>query len=84
MVSGGVCERCGSTNDVVSFNIGKEKHELCIDCRVKFLGRPSIGVTKKVSVTLSQDDWDWVDKQGSRSEAFRNLVRNARNHNNQS
>lgn len=43
------------------------------------IGRPSLGLTKKVSITLPEDDWDWIDQQGSRSETFRKLVYNARN-----
>lgn len=43
------------------------------------VGRPSLGLTKKVSITLPEEDWEWIDQQGSRSETFRKLVRNARN-----
>lgn len=43
-------------------------------------GRPAIGVTKKVSITLDQDVWDWLDEcidfghAKSRSELFREMV----------
>ncbi|HAJ4038279.1 TPA: DUF2239 family protein [Escherichia coli] len=40
------------------------------------VGRPSLGVTKKVSLTLPAHEWDWVDEQakGNRSQFLRQLV----------
>lgn len=40
------------------------------------IGRPSLGITKKVSVTLSEEDWEWFDKQaeGNRSQFLRYLI----------
>lgn len=39
------------------------------------VGRPSIGVTKKVSITLPDDVWDLIDSRfDNRSAFFRNLV----------
>lgn len=81
------CQRCGGTNDVIDFLVGYDKHVLCAECRVKAfappksIGRPPLGVTKKVSITVPQDDWDWVDgcvKTGlasNQSELFRKLIR---------
>lgn len=43
------------------------------------VGRPTIGVTKKVSITLSEDAWEWLDNQGKRSETIRKLVYDAKN-----
>lgn len=42
-------------------------------------GRPSIGVTKKVSVTLTEELWQeiegvCVDQNVSRSQVFRNII----------
>lgn len=43
------------------------------------MGRPSLGVTKKVSITLPQEDWDMIQKliedkhASSFSDYFRNL-----------
>jgi len=60
-----------------------EKIFLCADCRFKLLsgsekqvGRPSIGVTKKISLTLSEEDWVWLDEQaeGNRSQLLRYLI----------
>ncbi|WP_028595405.1 hypothetical protein [Paenibacillus assamensis] len=81
-MSAKVCQRCSGKNDVTEFNIGDEKHRLCIDCRSKFLikaemGRPPIGITRKISLTLAQEDWDWLDK-GNRSKTIRTLVHNER------
>jgi hypothetical protein len=63
---------CGSTNDVTDFVSGEEKIVLCVDCRyrlatgkltVKQIGRRSIGVTKKVSITLPEEVWEhWIKK----------------------
>lgn len=82
MANSGVCQRCGSNKDVIGFTVGEDHHELCADCRKLLtkaeIGRPSIGVTKKVSITLPEEDWEWIDKQGKRSETFRELVRRAR------
>ncbi|MFB5678757.1 hypothetical protein [Paenibacillus terreus] len=79
------CMSCGGTNDVTDFISGKEKIILCVDCRyklatgkltVKQIGRPSIGVTKKVSLTLPEEVWEQFDKEanGNRSEYLRNLI----------
>ncbi|WP_408976316.1 hypothetical protein [Paenibacillus jiagnxiensis] len=76
---------CGSTNDVTDFKSGEEKIILCVDCRyklatgqltVKQIGRPTIGITKKVSLTLPEEVWEHFDKvaNGNRSEYLRNLI----------
>lgn len=41
------------------------------------VGRPSLGVTKKVSLTLPEEDWAWIDEQaeGNRSQLLRYLIR---------
>ena len=43
------------------------------------VGRPAIGVTKKVSLTLSEDNWEWLDEkaEGNRSKFLREVVWNA-------
>ena len=80
------CTNCGSTHDVIDFIAGKEKLVLCSGCRAKIasgqlgkVGRPSLGITKKVSLTLDQDTWDWLDKkaEGNRSQFLRETVWNA-------
>lgn len=77
------CMNCGGANDVVDFVAGNEKLILCVDCRVKLVngqlgkvGRPSLGVTKKVSLTLPEEEWNWFDEQakGNRSQFLRQLV----------
>lgn len=75
------CQKCGSKNDVVDFYIFEEKHALCGNCRLKFIsnqgsGSPSLGITKKVSLTLDKDDWDWLDNEakGNRSQYLRRLI----------
>lgn len=55
----------------------KEKEELLDE--PKKVGRPSLGVTKKVSLTLSEETWAFLDKvmeknKESRSELLRNLI----------
>lgn len=80
------CMNCDSTHDVIDFVAGNKKIILCASCRVKLVngelgkvGRPAIGVTKKVSLTLSQENWDWLDEKakGNRSRFLRKVVTNA-------
>lgn len=80
------CMNCGSKKDVIDFVAGNEKLILCVDCRVKLVngelgkvGRPAIGVTKKVSLTLSEETWEWLDEkaEGNRSKFLREIVLNA-------
>jgi len=80
------CMNCGSKKDVIDFVAGNEKLILCVDCRVKLVngelgkvGRPAIGITKKVSLTLSEETWEWLDEkaEGNRSKFLREIVLNA-------
>lgn len=78
------CMNCGGTSDVLKFfNVDKELI-LCDSCRQrlasgrleKTVGRPTLGITKKVSLTLSEESWKWIDEkaQGNRSQFLRDLV----------
>ncbi len=60
-------------------------HELCLDCRPKHggyregAGRPSLGVTKKVSITLPTNIWNEIEKEKgdfTMAAYFRNLALN--------
>lgn len=60
-------------------------YEYCLDCRPKQggyregAGRPSLGETKKVSITLPADSWKVIEKKkGDLTMAayFRNLLLN--------
>ncbi|MCZ8510860.1 DUF2239 family protein [Paenibacillus filicis] len=85
------CMNCGSTHDVIDFIAGEEKFVLCADCRYKLVnrrgrvvsilnarepGRPSLGVTRKVSLTLPEAVWEHLDSQanGNRSLYLRKLI----------
>ena len=76
------CDRCGSTNDVVEISINDVPKKFCVDCRTAIftkkrgLGRPSLGVTKKVSLTLPEDEWEELDEkaEGNRSKFIRKIV----------
>lgn len=82
------CEQGENNGKEVMYETKEEAERACKSMQPSFknllyveeikIGRPPIGVTKKVSVTLPQDDWDWIDKQGTRSETFRRLVHDAR------
>ena len=78
------CQKCKGMHDVVDFYIGEERHCLCYSCRMEFLynrkvGRPKVGITKKTSLTLTEDDWNWIDKQEmSKSELVRLLIQDRR------
>lgn len=79
---------CGGTHDVTDFYSGEDYIILCVNCRQRLamgklnlnkVGRPSLGVTKKVSLTLSEDNWEWLDEKadGNRSKFLREIVTNA-------
>lgn len=70
---------------MTSLNFSVEiKNLSCTTCRQrlssggleKTVGRPTLGVTKKVSLTLSEESWKWFDEkaQGNRSQFLRDLV----------
>ncbi|MFB8378127.1 hypothetical protein [Paenibacillus taichungensis] len=77
---------CGNTNDTTDFISAGERVILCVDCRydlatgkltlpLKTMGRPPIGISKKISVTMSERFWEHLDAQAkSRSESVRLLV----------
>lgn len=82
------CMNCGGTHDVTDFYSGDDYIILCANCRQRLamgklnlskVGRPSMGTTKKVSLTLSDDMWEWLDEkaQGNRSAFLREIVWNA-------
>lgn len=76
------CDRCCSDNDVAVIHVDDEPKAFCQNCRVeifakkKSIGRPALGVTKKISVTLSESDWEWLDEkaQGNRSAFVRETI----------
>ena len=73
---------------LIEKNPGDESAKMILDSQRKTLhdyqerldnmrvGRPSIGVTKKVSLTLSENDWEWLDEKadGNRSQFLRETV----------
>ena len=77
-----VCGRCNRDDDVAIIHVDGEPKALCQKCRAeifgrkKAVGRPSLGITKKVSVTLSEADWAWVDQkaEGNRSAFIRQAL----------
>lgn len=76
------CERCDGNNDVTVFHLNDEPKAFCQNCRVELfakknpVGRPSVGITKKVSLTLPENEWEWFEKkaEGNRSQFLRHLV----------
>lgn len=92
-----VCEKCGDSNDIKTIRVAKEAQTLCLQCRAKLVqidglprnqgarkpgaGRPTLGVTKKISVTLPEETWEWLDghAEGNRSELLRRMIIRARN-----
>lgn len=73
------CMACGSEKDVAVIQLQKGgKVAVCIDCRTRSanVGRPPIGITKKVSLTLPEEEWEWFDEKakGNRSQFLRHLV----------
>ena len=79
------CERCNGNDDVGIIYVNDEPKMFCQKCRAeifgrkKAVGRPSLGVTKKVSVTLQESDWAWLDEKakGNRSAFIREAIWNS-------
>lgn len=82
-----ICMNCGSSNDVTDFVAKGEKVILCVDCRfdlatgklslpLKMMGRPPIGITRKVSLTMPKKMWEHLDAKSkeNRSGYLRSLV----------
>lgn len=40
-------------------------------------GRPKEGITKKVSLTLSQDEWDVLERESTYGAAVKKLIQQA-------
>lgn len=76
------CERCGSSLNVTIIYIDEVPVTYCKTCKTalfskkRSVGRPSIGVTKKVSLTLTKDDWEQFDvrAKGNRSLFLRKMI----------
>lgn len=79
------CDRCGGDHDLAVIHVNEEPKAYCQNCRVEMfskknpVGRPAVGVTRKVSLTLPEEEWEWLDEkaQGNRSQFLRHLVWNA-------
>ncbi|MEA0564769.1 hypothetical protein [Lysinibacillus irui] len=82
-----VCERCDSSINVTIIYVDEIPVTYCKACKVSLfskkrpVGRPSIGITKKVSLTLTKDDWEQFDVQAknNRSLFLRKLIVKALN-----
>lgn len=81
------CANCGKKLKLEKriFDKAYKGHELCLDCRPKRggyregAGRPSLGVTKKLSITLPADSWNEIEKEKgdlAMSAFFRKLILN--------
>jgi len=76
------CERCGSSFNVAIIYVDEVPVTYCKTCKValfskkRSVGRPSIGITKKVSLTLTKDDWEQFDTRakGNRSLFLRKTI----------
>lgn len=76
------CERCGSSFNVTIIYVDEVPVTYCKTCKTalfskkRSVGRPSIGITKKVSLTLTKDDWEQFDirAKGNRSLFLRKMI----------
>lgn len=80
-----ICENCSKhleVNDRV-YDKAYKGHNFCLDCRASHggkrdgAGRPSLGKTKKVSITLPDEVWERIDdskKEQSMSAFLRELI----------
>lgn len=77
-----ICERCNGINDVAVTYVNDVPKTYCLDCRVEMfskkrrVGRPTLGVTKKVSLTLEEKEWQLLDEkaEGNRSAFIRETL----------
>lgn len=87
MLQNFTCTSCGKQLKLENriFEKAYKDHEKCLDCRPKHggyregAGRPSLGVTKKVSITLPADIWNEIEKEKgdlTMSGYFRELALN--------
>ncbi|WP_152927962.1 hypothetical protein [Lysinibacillus macroides] len=82
-----VCERCDSSINVTIIYVDEIPVTYCKVCKMSLfskkrsVGRPSIGITKKVSLTLTKDDWEQFDAQAksNRSLFLRKIIVKALN-----
>lgn len=73
------CTVCGNEQEVeiVKVNGTNTQILMCAECRVPNpVGRPGIGITKKVSLTLTEENWKWFEDKanGNSSQFLRNLI----------
>lgn len=70
------CERCGSNFNVAIIYVDEVPMTYCKTCKValfskkRSVGRPSIGMTKKVSLTLTKDDWEQFDAKAKHNRSL--------------
>ncbi|WP_240377284.1 hypothetical protein [Bacillus piscicola] len=77
-----LCDRCDGRDNVKQIHINDELKVYCQHCytelfsKKKPVGRPPVGTTKKISLTLPEHEWEWFEKeaQGNRSQFLRHLV----------
>ncbi|MED4462063.1 hypothetical protein [Metabacillus fastidiosus] len=70
-----ICEKCGKVLDLEDkiYQKAYKDHEFCLSCRPghggfrEGAGRPAIGITKKVSITLPTDTWERIEKEKGKS-----------------
>lgn len=76
------CDHCGSDFNVTIIYVDEVPVTYCKTCKMalfskkRSVGRPSIGITKKVSLTLTKDDWEQFDAKakGNRSLFLRKTI----------
>lgn len=76
------CERCGGDDDLTIIHVDGDPKSYCRNCRFEMfapknpVGRPSVGITRKISLTLPESEWEWFDEKanGNRSQFVRRLV----------
>ena len=70
------CERCDSSINVTIIYVDEIPVTYCKTCKLSLfskkrpVGRPSIGITKKVSLTLTKDDWEKFDAKGKHNRSL--------------
>lgn len=80
------CLKCKGVESPHSIEKVDENYWKCFECGTIFkpvgpIGRPSLGVTKKVSVTLREEDWEKIQEliQNGHAASFSDYFRQIHN-----
>ena len=77
------CSNCKDNESKYDLILNEESVHLCEECRKNLInnlknpiGRKKLGITKKVSLTLNKNVWEWIDvrSKGNKSSFLRSVI----------